>query len=109
MPRYGVPVPGTWVNDVFVLTRPAGAPITIDAVPVDDGSFVPVGDGTYEVARVPVPDGVHVLDGGDQKFGVVVVGYDQQDSDAYVGGTGTGIIHPNPALDHSTSRKERSD
>ncbi len=96
LPRYVVLVPGTWVNDVFILTRPAGASITIDGVPVDNTLFVPVGGGTYEVARVAVPDGVHVLDGGDEKFGVVVVGYDQHDSYAYVGGTGTGIINPNP-------------
>ncbi|MBV1858263.1 MAG: IgGFc-binding protein [Nannocystaceae bacterium] len=96
LPRYVVLVPGTWINDVFVLTRSAGAPITIDGVAVDDTLFEPVGAGTYEVARVPVPDGVHVLDGGDQKFGVVVVGYDQHDSYAYIGGTGTGIINPNP-------------
>lgn len=96
LPRYVVLVPGTWVNDVFILTRPAGATITIDGVAVDDTLFAPVGAGTYEVARVPVPDGVHVLDGDDQKFGVVVVGYDQHDSYAYIGGTGTGIINPNP-------------
>ena len=97
LPRYVVLVPGTWVNDVFVLTRPAGAPITIDGVPVDDGLFTPVGAGNLEVARVPVADGVHVLDGGDEKFGVVVVGYDEHDSYAYIGGTGTGLINPNPA------------
>lgn len=96
LPRYVVLVPNTWVNDVFVLTRPAGATITIDGVPVDDGLFAPVGSGVYEVARVPVADGVHVLDGDDEKFGVVVVGYDQHDSYAYIGGTGTGIINPNP-------------
>ncbi len=96
LPRYVVLVPGTWINDVLVLTRPAGASITIDGVAVDDTLFAPVGAGTFEVARVPVPDGVHVLDGGDQKFGVVVVGYDQHDSYAYIGGTGTGIINPNP-------------
>lgn len=96
LPRYVVLVPGTWVNDVFVLTRPAGAAITIDGVAVDDGLFTPVGSGVYEVARVPVEDGVHVLDGVDEKFGVVVVGYDQHDSYAYIGGTGTGIINPNP-------------
>lgn len=96
LPRYVVLVPGTWVNDIFVLTRPAGAPITIDGVAVDDTLFAPVGSGAFEVARVPVPDGVHILDGGDEKFGVVVVGYDQHDSYAYIGGTGTGIINPNP-------------
>jgi hypothetical protein len=96
LPRYVVLVPGTWVNDVFVLTRPAGAPITIDGVAVADAEFKPVGDGVFEVARVTVADGVHVLDGVDQKFGVVVVGWDTHDSYAYVGGTGTGIINPNP-------------
>jgi hypothetical protein len=96
LPRYVVLVPGTWINDVFVLTRPAGAQILIDGAPVDDTLFVPVGNGTWEVARVPVADGVHVLDGGEAAFGVVVVGYDTYDSYAYVGGTGTGIINPNP-------------
>lgn len=96
LPRYVVLVPGTWVNDVLVLTRPAGAPITIDGVAVPDADFKPVGDGSFEVARVTVADGVHVLDGVDQKFGVVVVGWDTHDSYAYTGGTGTGIINPNP-------------
>ncbi len=96
LPRYVVLVPGTWINDVLVLTRPAGAPITIDGTPVDDAAFALVGAGQFEVARVPIADGVHVLDGGDQGFGVVVAGYDQYDSYAYVGGTGTGIINPTP-------------
>ena len=43
-----------------------------------------------------VPDGVHVLDGGVEPFSVVIVGYDQWDSYAYLGGTGTGKINPNP-------------
>lgn len=96
LPRYVVLVPGTWVNDVLVLTRPAGAPIEIDGVAVPNADFEAVGDGTWEVARVDAADGVHVLDGGDANFGVVVVGYDQYDSYAYVGGTGTVIINPNP-------------
>jgi hypothetical protein len=96
LPRYVVLVPGTWVNDVLILMRPAGATITIDGAAVADADFKVVGDGSFEVARVPVPDGVHILDGGDQKFGVVVVGWDTYDSYAYVGGTGTGIINPNP-------------
>ena len=96
LPRYVVLVPGTWINDVLILTRPAGAPITVDGVAVPDADFKPVGNGTFEVARVNVADGVHVLDGVDQKFGVVVVGWDTHDSYAYTGGTGTGIINPNP-------------
>ncbi len=96
--RYVVLVPGTWVNDMLMLTRPAGAVITVDGVAVPDGEFTAVGDGTYEVARVSVSDGVHVLDGDTARFGVVVVGWDEFDSYAYVGGTGTGIINPNPAM-----------
>lgn len=96
LPRYVVLVPGTWENDVLVLTRPAGAPIDIDGSTIPDSNFEPVGDGTWEVARLPATDGVHVLDGGEANFGVVVVGYDQYDSYAYVGGTGTLIINPNP-------------
>jgi hypothetical protein len=96
LPRYVVLVPGTWVNDIAVLTRPAGAQITIDGVAVADSAFLPVAGGAYEVGRVPIPDGVHVLDGGDSRFGVVIVGYDDWDSYAYLGGTGTGKINPNP-------------
>ena len=94
--RYVVLVPGTWINDAFMLTREAGATIEIDGVAVDDFAFSPVGNGDWEVARIEIPDGVHVLDGGNDPFGVVVIGWDQYDSYAYIGGTGTGVINPNP-------------
>ncbi len=94
--RYVILVPGTWINDALMLTRAEGATIEIDGVPVPDMAFAPVGNGDWEVARVSVPDGVHVLDGDGDAFGVVVIGWDQYDSYAYVGGTGTGKINPNP-------------
>jgi hypothetical protein len=96
LPRYVVLVPGTWINDVAVIARPAGAPITLDGVPVDNGLFIPVAASGYEVARVPVADGIHVFDGGQNAFSIIIVGYDQWDSYAYLGGTGTGVINPNP-------------
>ncbi len=96
LPRYVVLVPGTWVNDIAALTREAGAPITIDGNPVADSVFSPVANTGYEVARVPVSDGVHLLDGGDKKFSVIIVGYDAFDSCAYLGGSGTGVINPVP-------------
>ena len=96
LPRYVLLVPGTWINDILVITRPAGATILLDGAPIDDMLFRALGNGSFEVARVPVADGVHVLDGDEATFGVVVVGYDTHDSYAYVGGTGTGIINPNP-------------
>ncbi|HRI11015.1 MAG TPA: IgGFc-binding protein, partial [Nannocystaceae bacterium] len=96
LPRYVVLVPGTWVNDIGVFVRMEGATVTIDGVAIPDASFNPVGNSGFEVARVPLGDGVHVLDGNDVPFGVVVVGYDQWDSYAYLGGTGTKIVNPLP-------------
>ena len=96
LPRYVVLVPGTWINDVAVIARPAGAPITLDGAPIDNGLFIPVADSGYEVARVPVTDGIHVLDGDQNAFSVIIIGFDQWDSYAYLGGTGTGVINPNP-------------
>jgi hypothetical protein len=96
LPRYVVLVPGTWTNDVGVFTRMAGAVITIDGVQIPDTAFNPVGNSGFEVARVPLLDGVHVLEGGETPFSVIVVGYDQHDSYGYLGGTGTKIINPAP-------------
>lgn len=96
LPRYVILVPGTWINDFGVFTRMAGAVITIDGVPIADNLFNPVGNSGFEVARVPLPDGIHVLDGDETPFSVIVVGYDQYDSYGYLAGTGTKIINPDP-------------
>jgi hypothetical protein len=96
LPRYVILVPGTWINDVAVVTRPTSAQILLDGVAIPDASFNPVAASGFEVARVPVADGVHVFDGGDEAFQVIIVGYDQYDSYGYLGGTGTGKINPNP-------------
>ncbi len=96
LPRYVLLVPGTWVHDSLMLTRAAGATVSIDGVPVSEAAFAPVGDGSWEVARVGVTDGVHVLDGDGEAFGVVVVGWDKYDSYAYSGGVGTARINPTP-------------
>ena len=94
LPRYIVLVPSEWINDVLVVTRPVGVEVTLDGVAIDDAAFVDAGGG-YEVARVPTTDGVHALDSAEG-FMVMVVGFDDADSYAYVGGTGTGVINPNP-------------
>lgn len=96
LPRYVMLVPATWINDYAVITRPVGAQILLDGAAVPDASFNPVAASGYEVARVPLADGVHVFDGGLQSFSVIIVGFDQYDSYAYLGGTGTGKINPNP-------------
>ncbi|HWB75531.1 MAG TPA: IgGFc-binding protein [Nannocystaceae bacterium] len=94
LPRYILLVPSEWELDFFVVTRPNGAAVTIDGVAIDDTLFLPAGGG-YEVARVPTTDGVHSLE-SSVGFMVTVVGYDSADSYAYIGGTGTGVINPNP-------------
>lgn len=96
LPRYVILVPSTWMNDVAVVTRPVGAPILLDNAPISDAEFNPVANSGFEVARIQLADGVHLFDGGDAPFGVVIVGYDGWDSYAYLGGTGTGKINPNP-------------
>ena len=90
--RYVVLVPGTWVNDYFVLTRHTGSTVNIDGAPVSS-TWAPAGTSAFEVTRVLVSDGVHVID-GDQPFGVLVVGYDEYDSYAYPGGLNLQIINP---------------
>jgi hypothetical protein len=94
LPRYILLVPSEWELDFFVVTRPNGAAVSIDGVAIDDTLFLPAGGG-YEVARVLTTDGVHSLE-SDVGFMVTVVGYDSADSYAYIGGTGTGVINPNP-------------
>jgi hypothetical protein len=96
LPRYVVLVPGTWNNDVAVVTREAGAVVSIDNVAIADNLFNPIGNGDYEVARVALADGVHVFDAGEDFFNVVIVGYDQWDSYGYLAGTGTAIVNPDP-------------
>jgi hypothetical protein len=96
LPRYVVLVPSTWIIDVAVVARPAGAEILLDGVTIPDELFIPIADSGYEVARVPVPDGIHVFDGDDEAFSIVILGYDTWDSYAYLGGTGTGVINPHP-------------
>jgi len=89
---YVVLVPTTWMNDYLVLTRHSGANVTVDGTPVS-GPWAGAGSSGFEVARVPVSDGVHVLS-GDQPFGVIVVGWDDYDSYAYPGGLNLRIINP---------------
>ncbi len=94
LPRYVVLVPDTWEYDVATVTRYAGTEVRLDDVPIPDDQFAPVGN-EFEVGRAALTDGVHVLE-GDQPFSVVIVGYDDDDSYAYLGGAGTSVINPNP-------------
>ncbi len=92
--RYVVLVPGVWPVDVATITRRVGTSVTLGGVAVPDASFVPVGL-EYEVARVPIPDGVHLLE-SDEPFMVGITGTHQTGSYAYLGGSATTVINPEP-------------
>lgn len=95
--NYVILIPSNWLYDRLVLTKKAGASITLDGAAVAQNQFVKVGPANmpteWEVARVPASDGVHVLE-GDQPFGVVVLGFDEYDSYAYPGGLDQKQINP---------------
>ena len=91
-PLYVVLVPPGWGSDYLVLTREEGSTVNIDGVAVDDAAFTGFAPG-FEVARVPVEDGVHMVD-STEPLGISVVGYDVHDSYAYVGGGGTAVLNP---------------
>lgn len=89
--HYNILVPSTWINDYLVLIRKAGSSVMVDGiVPAATWNAL---SGGWETAVVPVPDGVHVLD-GTAPFGVAVSGYDQFDSYSYPGGLGQAVINP---------------
>lgn len=94
---YVVLVPTAWNYDWFVITKKTGTSVSVDGVAVPQMNFVKVGPANnpspWEVARVPVPDGVHALE-GDEPFGVIVLGYDAYDSYAYPGGLDQKVINP---------------
>jgi hypothetical protein len=89
-------VPGTWNNDALIITRHATQGVLLDDNLLPDDPFVPVADSGFEVARVPIDDGIHTLTAEDEEYGlaVIVVGWDSCDSYAYAGGMGMGEINP---------------
>jgi hypothetical protein len=82
---YYVLTPSGYSSDYLVIVRPSGVAITLDAVPVSETSFSPVGSGQYEIASVSVTAGVHVLE-GSAPFGVTAYGFNRAVSYAYPGG-----------------------
>ena len=94
--RYVVLVPTTWINDALVITREAGATILLNGTAIAEADFVAVGATGFDVARIPVPDGIHSLESEDGESGlaVIVIGWDSYDSYAYIGGMGMGAINP---------------
>jgi len=92
---YVVLVPTSWVTDKMTITREPGVTITVDGVDVNawpTWSQTSMVAGMFEVIRIDVTDGTHVLE-GTGPFGVQVVGYDDWDSYCYPGGLNQEIIN----------------
>jgi hypothetical protein len=92
---YVVLVPETWENDLLVLVRQSGSTTTVDGTDVDaweQGTTSAEVPPYWEIVRIVVDDGVHVLT-GSTPFGVLVAGYDQYDSYCYPGGLDQQLIN----------------
>ncbi|NJK31336.1 MAG: hypothetical protein HC927_02365 [Deltaproteobacteria bacterium] len=87
-------VPNQWITDKLVITKRAGAEITLDGVAIAPDRYLKIGGG-WEAARVTVDHGGHQFE-GNQPFSVVLVGYDGADSYAYLSGSSAGGINPEP-------------
>ncbi|MCB9506572.1 MAG: IgGFc-binding protein [Myxococcales bacterium] len=77
--------PDAFEFDYVTVTAPAGVEVLLDEEPISRDSFTSFGDGSYEVARLRVADGVHTIRSA-QPFGLMVHGYDQYVSYGYAGG-----------------------
>jgi hypothetical protein len=88
LPRHVILAPQYWDYQYLVITRPAGAQVLLDDEPVADGEFQAIADSGFEVARVEVDNDIHVVRSAEEAhgLGVIVVGWKQWDSYAYLGG-----------------------
>ena len=93
--RYVVLVPENWIHDFLVVTRKADEQVLLDNVAIPDDLFDDVPGDYYQVARIPVSDGIHTIESVKTQYGinVYVVGYDDFDSYAYPGGMGIKAIN----------------
>ena len=82
--RYAVLTPSGYDEDYLNVVARAGSTVTVDGAPLGV-PLVPVGDGTWGLARVAVDPGVHEVVGSSE-FGLTAYGYDCDVSYAYPGG-----------------------
>lgn len=79
-------VPTKYASNYLSVVAPVGAKVTLDGFPV--AQFVMVGSGAYQVARMSISEGSHILS-ADRNVGIVVYGWDWYVSYGYPGGMKT--------------------
>lgn len=94
--RYAFLVPQGYASNFVTVVRPEGSTTTLDGSDVAV-AFTPLGqlDQAFEFAHLPVEAGGHEIE-GSEPFGITVVGYAQDVSYGYVGGSGVEIISTPP-------------
>lgn len=95
--RYAFLVPQGYASDFVTVVRESGVPALLDGVEIT-APFLPLAglDGVaYEYAHVAVEPGGHVIE-SDEPIGITVVGYAQDVSYGYVGGSGVEVIGTAP-------------
>jgi hypothetical protein len=93
--NYVVLVPNSWDPDHMTLSRTPGETIVVDGNDVDfwpAWSEIVTITPDWEVVRIDVEDGQHVL-AGSAPFGVIISGADGYDSYCYPGGLNQQIIN----------------
>jgi hypothetical protein len=86
--RYLLSNPTVWPQARAIVYRPIGSTVTLDGVEVASAKFTSIGpaeQATWEVARLDVGTGTHVLE-GTEPFGAAAVGVATYDSYAYPAG-----------------------
>lgn len=77
--------PTNYMADYVNIIAPAGTTVEMDGTPISPYAFTKVGDGSYQVARMKVADGVHRIE-ANKPIGVVAYGFDDDVSYGYPAG-----------------------
>jgi len=93
LPAYIFLTPDTYNEDYVIVVRPTGVVVTLDGLAIPAGSFIDIGAGTWQVARVAVGNGVHEIT-ADEPFGITAEGYSPYVSYGYPGGMNLAVINP---------------
>jgi hypothetical protein len=83
--QYVFLTPTNYLDDYINIVAQSGTQVTLDNTVIGASYFSSIGDGTYQVARLKVGDGVHSLD-ASAPVGVVVYGYDDDVAYGYPAG-----------------------
>jgi hypothetical protein len=86
-------VPLYFAQNFVNIVKPASADVTLDQVKIPQSAFTPIGTGTFQVIRLPVTEGQHVVI-ASEPVQIIVYGYDRDVSYGYPGGLNLEPVRP---------------